>query len=605
MKMEDTSQSPAAKGRLPQPTRPRPSLQETFSAIGVLLKQVTPFRAYFLAALLALAIGSSINLLFPEVIRRALAPSHFPWAREHVALITAFLAMLFIVQGIAFYARSYLFGIIGQRVFARIREQLFRSIITREILFFDAHRSGDLASRVNSDAALIQDAVSIKLSVILRYGLQVVAGTVLMACMSWRMTLAIIASVLCMVVASALFARVLRAASRAYQGALAKLTAFAAECFAGVRVVQVLGAEKSAAQVFGIMNDDVLLKGEQRVIASARFSSGAGLVLNLLLLLVQWYGIHLVFSEDLPLNNLAAFGLYGAIVAVSFSFLVGAYAELMQSIGGLERVFELIGEGESRSTVRERARVTSHGPVSLSFENVSFAYPTRPEVPVLDRLTFSVAPGSITGLVGPSGSGKSTIAQLLLKLYTPTSGAILLNGLPLESISDDEIRNSIAWVPQDPFLFAFSVYDNLTFGNEQLERREVERLVASWQFLDFIASLPDGIDTQLGEQGLQLSGGQRQRLAIARAILRRPGLLILDEATSGLDSQTEQQVIEAIRLVIPSSTLFIISHRLATVRHANPIIVMSDGAVFEQGSHDELRHRQGLYQQYVARQALG
>lgn len=604
MKTEKTPQASLSQGRLSKAPRPRASIKETFSAIGILIKQLSPFRGHFLAGLLALAIGSGINLLFPEVIRRTLAPSNFSWAREQVGLITAILALLFVIQGIAFYARSYLFGVVGQRVFARIREQLFRSIIAREILFFDTHRSGDLASRINSDAALIQDAVSIKLSVILRYGLQVIAGTILMACMSWRMTLAIIASVLCMVVASALFARVLRAASRAYQGALAKLTAFAAECFAGVKVVHVLGAEKPASQVFGIMNEDALQAGERRVIASARFSSGAGLVLNLLLLLVLWYGIHLVLTEELPLNNLAAFALYGAIVAVSFSFLVGAYAELMQSVGGLERVFELIGEGYAR-TVQERSRVASHGPVSLTLENVSFAYPTRPEVPVLDRLSFSVAPGSITGLVGPSGSGKSTIAQLLLKLYTPTSGTILVNGLSLDAISDDEIRSSIAWVPQEPYLFAFSVYDNLTFGNEHLEREEVERLVSSWQFLDFIASLPDGIDTQLGEQGLQLSGGQRQRLAIARAILRRPGLLVLDEATSGLDSQTEQQVIDAIRLAIPSSTLFIISHRLATVRNANPIIVINDGAVFEQGSHDELRHRQGLYQQYAARQALG
>lgn len=579
----------------------RPSV---LSSLRVLVAQLKPYRGRFLGALAALAIGSSINLVFPEVVRRVLDQATFPWARENVGLIAGALALLFVLQAGAFYLRALLFGSIGQRVFSDVRERLFRSIMARDAIFFDSNRSGDLASRINSDAALVQDAVSIKLSVILRYGLQVVLGTALMAWMSWRMTGAIVASVVCMVAVSSVFVRSLRAASRAYQSALAALTSFAAECFAGSKIVQALGAQESARQSFRSMNRRVLESGERRVRVSASFSSGAGLLLNLLLLVVLWYGIYLVGSAELPLSSLAAFALYGAIVAVSFSFLVGAYAELMQSIGGLERVFELMDSSTllDAPTIREPARIEG---IAIEIRDVSFSYPSRLSQTVLDGLTFSIKAGQMTGLVGPSGSGKSSLAQMLLKFYRPDRGHIILNGVDLADISEDAVRESVAWVPQDPCLFGFTVFENLIFGNEKLLREEAERLVQSWKFMDFVAALPDGIDTQLGEQGTQLSGGQRQRLAIARAILRKPSLLILDEATSGLDSETEAQVLEAIRATIPEATLLVISHRLSTVRGAGSIVVINAGRVFEQGTHEDLKSRHGLYQEYAVRQALG
>lgn len=567
-----------------------------------LVALLKPHRGRFLAALAALGLGSSINLVFPEVVRRALAEESFPWAKQNLLLIAAGLGLLFIIQAGAFYARSLLFGAIGQRVFSEVRERLFRSIMAGDALFFDRNRSGDLVSRINSDAALVQDAVSVKLSVILRYGLQVVFGTALMAWMSWHMTAAIVASVLCIVLVSSVFIRSLRAASRAYQAALASLTAFAAECFSGSKIVQALGAQEAARKSFCELNRRVLESGERRVRVSASFSSGAGLLLNLLLLFVLLYGIRLVGGAELPLSSLAAFALYGAIVAVSFSFLVSAYAELMQSVGGLERVFELLGTASREQAHRSAARLAG---ITVDLRDVSFSYPSRPNQPVLDGLTFSIKAGQTTGLVGPSGSGKSSLVQLLLKFYAPTRGQITINGVDLSEISEDIIRQSVAWVPQDPCLFGFTVFENLVFGNEQLNRAEAVRLVESWNFMDFVAALPDGIDTQLGEHGTQLSGGQRQRLAIARALLRKPSLLILDEATSGLDSETEARVLEAIRASIPEATLLVISHRLATVRGAASIVVLNEGRVFEQGSHEELQGRQGLYQEYALRQALG
>jgi ABC-type multidrug transport system fused ATPase/permease subunit len=560
----------------------------------------------FLCALVALFVGSATNLVFPEIVRRALEPSVFPALLAQLHLLMGALALLFTVQGAAFFSRSYLFGLVGQRVFHDVRERLFRAIVSKDIRFFDRNRSGDLASRINSDAALVQEAVSTKLSVILRYGLQVAFGVVLMLWMSWRMTAAIVVSVLAMMALSAVFIKKLKTASRSYQSALARLMAFASECFSGAKIMRSLAAENDARNQFQAISRNVLECGERRTAIAAAFSSGASAVLNLLLVGVLWYGIHLVLIQELPLNDLAAFVLYGAIVAVSFSFLVSAYADLMQSLGGLERVFELIEGGDRADTPTNYPRTEVRAKsVHVELNHVSFSYPDRPDAQVLDRISLQLLPGQTTALVGPSGSGKSSIVQLLLSFYSSNSGDILIDGRPLSSLSEQEIRTSVAWVPQEPHLFGFTIYENLMFGNRVSSREQLLKVLPKWEFLDFIETLPEGTDTVLGEHGAQLSGGQRQRIAIARALLRKPSLLILDEATSGLDSDSEAQVLAAIRAWLPESTVLLISHRLATVQSADVTYVMHEGRILQHGTHEQLRSAEGLYKQYVTRQALG
>lgn len=579
----------------------------TLQSFRKLISLVSPHKIRFCCALLALAMGSAINLLLPELVRRGLAPGVFQLLSEHLALVILGVSLLFVVQGAAFFLRSYLFGIIGQRVYGQLREDLFRAVIQREISFFDHNRSGDLAARINSDAALVQDAVAVKLSVIIRYGAQVVFGVVLMACMSWRLTGAIVVSVLSLVGVSALFVRNLRGASRAYQQELARLTTFAAECFSGVKILRALAAEREVTGESARINRDVVAAGERRVSISASFSSGASLLLNLLLLLVLWYGVTLVLAQSLALNELAAFVLYGGIVAVSFSFLLGAYSDLMQAFGGLERVFELLTDagsrgGETPSEISGEVAIAE--PMDVEFREVSFLYPSRPEQVVLNHLSMRLAPGEVTALVGPSGAGKSSIVQLLLGLYRCRSGAITINGRAIESYSSASLREHIAWVPQEPELFGFSVVENLMLGNKRISRDEALQTIRAWDFLDFVDTLPQGIDTVLGEHGTLVSGGQRQRIAIARALLRRPTFIILDEATSGLDSHTESKVMSAIRTYLPRASILVISHRLATVHGADTIYVINEGRVFERGTHRELSQQPGLYREYVARQTL-
>lgn len=570
-----------------------------------LLTLVRPHAVPFVVALASLAIGSGINLLFPEIVRRALRPEALSTLEQNLMPILLGLAGLFVGQGVVFFLRSYLFGVIGHRVYTDLRKRLFEAVLAKDTSFFDRNRSSDLASRINSDAALVQEAVAVKLSVIARYGLQVACGVVLMTWMSWRLTIAIVLSVLLIVGVSGLFIRGLKSASRRYQANLARLTSFAAEVFSGSKVVRSLGAFEQVSRRFGVMNDDVLDAGRSRALMSASFSSGASMLLNILLLGVLWYGISLVVAQSLPLNELAAFVLYGAIVAVSFSFLVGAYAEVSQSIGGLERVFELL---ESCEPARERLEAEEgqerRASLGVTFSGVSFAYPDRAELQVLRNFSCELRPGSVTALVGPSGAGKSSIVQLLLRFHAKSAGEIRFDGARLEDLSEADLRRWVAWVPQEPQLFSMSVYENLTLGNDQMLRDEVLKVVSGWDFMDFIEPLEFGVDTVVGEHGALLSGGQRQRVAIARALLRKPALLILDEATSGLDSHTEALVLKAVRQHIPHATVLVISHRLSTVRGADAIYVITEGRVSESGNHDTLSARQGLYREYVTRQAL-
>lgn len=566
-----------------------------------LLSLVSPYKSNVSLALLALLVGSSINLIFPEVIRRSLDPASFGVVLENLPLFIGLLVALFVVQGCAFYLRSLLFGLIGQQVFSDVRNDLFRSIVEKEIPFFDKNPSGDLASRLNSDAALVQELVSVKLSVIVRYGVQVILGTCLMAWMSWRMTGAIVLSVVCLVVVSGGFSKKLRAASKRFQGSLASLTAFAAESFAGAKVIRALGAEEDAKASFLRTSREVFEAGQGRVRVSAAFSSGASLLLNVLLLGVLWYGISLVTTEQLPVNDLAAFALYGSIVAVSFAFLIGAYSDVVQALGGLDRVLELLEEKSATSD--ERTNYIGESAPSIECRTVTFAYPQRSEVVVLDELSLSIAGGSTVGIMGPSGSGKSSFIQLLLKFYTAQTGSLTINGADILSVSNTELRSKVAWVPQEPHLFATSIAENLALGNPTLTPERIEKIITQWGFLDFIFELPEGLATRLGEHGSHISGGQRQRIAIARALLRNPQLLLLDEATSGLDSALEDQVLTAIRRVLPNSTVVIVSHRLSSVRHADKVFVINEGRVVEQGTDEELKRASGLYHHYAARQS--
>ncbi|RIL02595.1 MAG: hypothetical protein DCC75_13200, partial [Proteobacteria bacterium] len=525
---------------------------------------------------------------------------------EHLWLVVGGLGVLLAFQALCFYFRSSLFAQIGQFVVADLRERLFKAIISREIAFFDQTRPSDLVSRLNSDVQMLQDAVSVKLSVFLRYSLQVIAGLVLMLMISVQLTIAILLGLPIIVGLSLILGKRLRSVSRAQQTELGILAAISEEVFALIRMVKAAGNEASEVGRLADSNRKVAGFGLKRAALAAFFSSFVNFLMCLFLLAIFAYGIILVTKGQLSNGDFTAFTLYGAIVAVSFAFVAGGYAEFVQALGASDRVFELL---ESESNIRLQAApakfssLSDAGPLAIAFEGVHFNYENRPSNPVLSNLSFSMAPGSFTALVGPSGAGKSTVVNLVLGFYQSYQGLIKLGGIDYRELDLREVRARIAYVPQEPVLFNISIRENLCYGLPNAASLEELRLVCSkLNIINFVDSLPDGFNTLAGERGLQLSGGQRQRLMIARALLRKPKLLVLDEATSALDSENEGLVKQALRELLPNATRLVITHRLSTIRSASSILVLNKGSLVQQGDHNSLLATDGLYKRLVETQ---
>jgi ABC-type multidrug transport system fused ATPase/permease subunit len=340
-----------------------------------------------------------------------------------------------------------------------------------------------------------------------------------------------------------------------------------------------------------------------RTSLSAFFQSFVTFLLNSTLVLIGLYGYHLAQTGAIPWGDLVAFGLYGATVALSAAFVASGFSDLLQSLGAVDRVLEFTSDDDSE--YKEGKKISDAYPLTLSFQDVSFYYPQRPKNQVLEGITFDVNPGKFVALVGPSGAGKSTITQLALGFYPPTNGQIRLGNELIQEISLDSIREKIAVVPQDPILFSGSIEENLRVGDPDASETDLLNICEAVNMHEFITTLPEGLSTKVGERGLQLSGGQRQRLAIARALLASPDLLILDEATSSLDSQNEALLQQTLSQLTGKCSLLVIAHRLATIQRADEILVIDKGGIRERGRHEDLIEEGGLYAELVREQSLG
>ena len=570
-----------------------------------ILKLIRPHWVLFIIGMIGLIGGAAINLVLPEVLRWILAPEHFHYLTDVPFLVALGLVTLFALQGIAFYIRSYLFGIIGQRAVARLRASLYNVLAYQPIEFFDRERTGELISRLGSDTGMIQDIVSIKLSVFLRYSLQVVVGIVLMLLLSFKLSIAILVTLPLLVVISLILAKRLRRFSKIQQSELARASSIAEETLGNARVVKAFNREPFEAARYQEATERTLAAGLSRTVISAFFQSFVSFLMNVTIVGVIVYGITLVNAGTMQVGDLTAFLLYGVIVAVSFAFVTGGYSEFAQGLGSVERVFELLALSSPQNIIapldKERAVLINK---EISFDKVSFSYPNRPEATVLKNISCTFAPGKITALVGPSGAGKSTIASLLLKFYDPSSGDIKMGGTLLSTLSPYSIREAIAYVPQESVLFAAPLRENLRYGKATATDEELFEVCRKVNLEEFIKSLPEGLSTNPGDRGVQLSGGQKQRIAIARALLKDPDFLILDEATSSLDSENEALVQQALDTLMQGRTTLVIAHRLSTIRNADLVLVLDQGEIVQSGTHDSLSKTEGLYQQLVQRQEL-
>ena len=562
-----------------------------------------------IAGLLCLAVGSIATLSYPQGVRVVIdaALGRPPgWAQgvghgHLLELVALAMGAIALVSAAAMALRFFLFVLAGERVVARLRGDLYRAILDQEIAFFDKERTGELMSRLASDTATLQAAVSANISIGLRNAIQLVGGLALLTFTSPRLTLLIVAVVPPIAVSAVVYGRRIRRLARAVQDAVAEGQAVAEESIAGIRTVRAFAAEPAEEGRYRGAIARALGLARKRIAAAALFMGATTFAGFAAAALVFWYGGNLVQRGEMSAGDLTSFLVYTLLVGFSVGALADLWADFVRALGAAERVFELLDRASAMPSAAGGQTLSAvRGAVVL--DQVEFRYPSRPEVAVLDSLSLTIEPGQVVALVGPSGAGKSTIAALLLRFYDPTRGHIRLDDTDLVRLDQSWLRRQIGLVAQEPILFSTTIAENIRYGRPDATREEIEVAARAANADGFIRDLPAGYDTEVGERGVQLSGGQKQRVAIARAVLKDPRILILDEATSALDARSEHLVVEALDRLMKGRTTLVIAHRLSTVRGADLVLVIDGGRVVEAGRHDQLVAQDGTYRRLVERQ---
>ncbi len=573
---------------------PLPS-QRRLRPLVALAPYVARYRGRAFLALIALTVAAITTLLVPVAVRRMI---DFGFTPEGIALINSYFSVMIAVVAVlalASASRFYLVMTIGERIVADLRRDVFAHLMSLSPAFFDSARSGELISRLTADTTQIKSAVGASVSVALRNVLMFVGAIMMMVITSPRLSGFVLLAIPLIVLPLVAFGRWVRRLSRNAQDTLADATAYASELVGAIRTVQAYTGERLADARFG---------GEvEQAYEAARTSTQARAVLTAIIIFIVftsvvailWIGSHDVLTGTISPGRLGQFVLYTAFAAAGLGQLSEVWGEVSAASGAAERLFEILRVRPEIAAPAAPRALPKPARGDVSFENVSFAYPMRPDVLVVDRVSFSVRAGEKVAIVGPSGAGKSTLFHMLLRFYDPASGTISFDGVPVNAADPREVRSQIALVPQDSVVFATSARENIRFGRPEAGDAEVERAAELAHATEFIRRMPKGFDAQLGERGVTLSGGQRQRIAIARAILRAAPLLLLDEATSALDAESETLVQTALEELMRHRTTLVIAHRLATVLSCDRIMVMDQGRIVEQGTHTSLVAANGLY----------
>jgi ABC-type multidrug transport system fused ATPase/permease subunit len=582
--------------------------RQSLNSIARLLSYIKPYRSKFIAALAFLFLSSLVGLAFPSFIGALIDTAQgkhnngiLPESIKGILLL-AFI-VLFLQAFVSFF-RILWFVNVAERSLADIRRDTYFKLITLPMNFFSNRRVGELNSRISADLSQIQDTLTTTIAEMIRQSVLLIGGIVFMAVISVKLAIALLILVPPLIVVAILFGRFIRKISRQAQDKLAESNTIIEETLQGIASVKAFVNEAFEAGRYGKNIRevaDIAIKGAKY---RGMFVSFIVFCLFGAIVAIVGYGCILVSHNELKVGELFKFALYASYVGSAMGSFPDLYANLQKSVGASERVLEILDENGEDVSIREQDNVIKQKiEGNLSFSNVVFAYPSRPELTVLNDISFDAAAGQKVAIVGPSGSGKSTMAALILQFYHPQSGTILFDGKPADNYSLTDIRNQVAIVPQDVMLFGGSILENIAYGKLRASKDEIIQAAQRANAHQFITSFPEGYDTVVGERGVKLSGGQRQRIAIARALLKNPSILILDEATSSLDSESERLVQEALEELMKNRTSVIIAHRLSTIREADKIIVLEKGKIIESGNHQELiSNEQGLYRYLSALQ---
>lgn len=587
----------------------------SFSDFGQLRKlfaYTRPYRLQLILGMVAVGVSSLLSLAVPQVVRRFF-DTFFASDRgslPNLNRIVVILLGIFLVQAAFNFLRTYMIAQVGEGVVADLRRGLYTHLISLPLRFFETRRTGEITSRLTSDASVVQSAVSQALAQLVNQGALLIGSIVLLFVTNWRLTLLMLLVVPVVMFGARIFGRKLRAISTEFQDRIAEANASAEEAIASVRVVKSFTAEGLESRRYGDLIGASYRIALRRAAFRAAFFSGILFAMFSAISVVLYVGGRLVTSGGLTPGQLVQFLLYTLFVAGAVGSLTGLYSQFQEALGASKRIFELLEEkSDLPAPVSPRPLNTVRGLVR--FEDVSFRYgaeganDSRGKRAVLHNIALTAQPGEITALVGPSGAGKSTLVSLIPRFYDPTAGRITLDGTDLREFDELELRAHIGTVPQETQLFSGTVRDNIRYGRPGATDAEVEAAAGAANAHDFIRAFPDGYETVVGERGVKLSGGQRQRVAIARALLKDPRILILDEATSSLDSESESLVQEALDTLMAGRTVFVIAHRLSTIRNADQIVVLDDGRTVQQGTHEQLLAQGGVYAELYRKQFRG
>ncbi|MGJ8602706.1 MAG: ABC transporter transmembrane domain-containing protein [Marivita sp.] len=585
--MADTQTLPPAKNEERQKSKQIGSLRALWPFI-------LPYRALMLAALFALSATAMVSLALPMAVRRVVDNFN---TKEDALLNQYFAAALGIAALLALGTalRYALVTRLGERVVADIRKAVFDRVIGLSPSFFEKVMTGEVLSRITTDTTLILSVIGSSISIALRNILIFFGGMVLMLFTSAKLTGMVLLIVPMVVVPILVLGRKMRVLSRENQDWIAASSGSASESLSSVQTVQAFTHETISRRAFSDVTEKSFDAARRRIWTRAQMTAIVIFLVFTGIVGVLWIGATDVRQGMMTPGALVQFVIYAVMVAGSVAALSEIFGELQRAAGATERLVELLHSEDTVNDPENPAMLSEPVRGEITFENVEFAYPSRPGVAALDGINLRIAPGETVAVVGPSGAGKTTIIQLIQRFYDPDSGAICIDGTRIDALNRDDFRKHIALVPQDPVIFADTARENIRFGRPDATDAEIEAAAQAAAAHDFIAALPEGYDSWLGERGVMLSGGQKQRIAIARAILRDAPILLLDEATSALDAESERAVQRAVDELSVGRTTVIVAHRLATVKKADRIIVMEQGRIVATGAHDALVSEDGLY----------
>jgi len=561
-----------------------------------LFSYLKPDKGKYIIGLIFLALTSATALAFPMLIGQLVNAAKTEGGIKDINLKAGLLMGILFLQAFFSFFRIYLFSQTTENTLVRLRKHLYEQLIQLPMSFFTKTRVGEINSRISADITQIQDTFATTLAEFLRQIILIIGGIIFISVISFKLTLFMLALIPAIVVVAIIFGRYIRKISRKVSDAVADSNTVVQETMQGIVNVKAFANEAIEVNRYQKSIKEIAALSMKSAFSRGLFASFIILALFGAIVGIVWYATQLMQENKISFGEVISFVIYTSFIGASIGGIAELYAQIQKAVGATERIFEILDQTPENIDLNFDKKTALRFLGNVKFEHVQFAYPARKEVTVLKGLSFEAKSGESIAIVGFSGAGKSTITQLLLRFYEPDSGSIFIDNVDARSYSLTQLRDQMAIVPQDVMLFGGTIRENILYGNPDASMDEVIEAAKNANADSFISSFPDKYETVVGERGITLSGGQRQRIAIARAVLKNPSILILDEATSSLDSESERLVQEAIEKLMIGRTSFIVAHRLSTIRNSSKIIVLDNGIIAESGTHEQLINKaNGIY----------